>query len=77
MLENRKKKWNNMHERMKPITELVRKSTCLQLKTKTAILNDDNIRDAIEYLRDDEEIGISIRRDGEEDCIIEIFMKEE
>ena len=68
-----------MHERMNPITELVRTATRIQIETPSILLEKPEKKEAIEYLKNDDEINITIYKStviNEDHAIIDITMKE-
>lgn len=65
-----------MHERMKPIIELTKSSTEIQLVTSTIILEKDEKKEAIEYLKNDEDIDIYCFKLDAEHSLIKIMRKQ-
>lgn len=66
-----------MHERMKYINELVRNGVKITIITPTYVLDNEEKKEAIEYLRNDMDIDIDIKDINDEDTSIEISMKED
>ena len=64
-----------MKERMKHITELVRNGFKLKIITPTVILDKKEKQEAIEYLKNDDEIIFEYHPINDEDTLIEIEMK--
>jgi len=64
-----------MKERMKHITELVRNGIKLNVIVPTVILDKKEKQEAIEYLRNDDEIYFEYHPKNDEDTLIEIEMK--